>query len=386
MTILDRPESYWLENNGLHTAREIAFQPSLWRQTAARLAEQRPALDGFLDTALKEATVIFLTGAGTSAFIGRSLAPVWASATGLPAQAVATTDIVTHPHYYFGREIVPLIISFARSGNSPESVATVQLADQLCSKAFHLAITCNGEGALAQTAFRHPRQVFTLPPAANDQSLAMTGSYTAMLLTGLLLAARGEDRTEQVDALASAGEHILQNDLSLIQSLAQRDFRRAVFLGSGVLSATAAEAALKLQELTDGRIICQSDTYLGLRHGPRSVVDETTLMVYFLSGDSYVQPYERDLLRDMRSARQPLFSLGVSQRNVTAELDAHIYFSGNNSSIAADFLPVCSILPAQLLGLYKSLQLGLSPDAPSASGAISRVVSGVHIYPIPDNN
>jgi len=389
MTVLDLPESYWLEKNALHTAREIASQPALWRQTAALLSQQKQELEGFLKTAAQQCTVILLTGAGTSAFVGRSLAPAFTRATGLPARAAATTDIVTHPHHYFGPGIVPLVISFARSGNSPESVATVQLADQLCPQCVHLIITCNAQGALAQAGSGHRRRVFTLPPAANDQGLAMTGSYTSMLLTGMLLtSADGQSWPALAQTLADAATGILQNDLSLIRSVARKDFRRAIFLGSGILSGTAAEAALKLQELTDGRIICQADTYLGLRHGPRAAVDETTLMVYFLNSDPYVLQYEKDLLHDMHTGgRRPLFSLGISPQPVPAEgLDAQINFSSNNSTIAADFLPVCSILPGQLLGLYKSLELGLRPDTPSESGAISRVVSGVTIYSIHDNH
>jgi tagatose-6-phosphate ketose/aldose isomerase len=38
------------------------------------------------------------------------------------------------------------------------------------------------------------------------------------------------------------------------------------------------------------------------------------------------------------------------------------------------------VITAQILGVYRSLALGLRPDDPSPSGAISRVVRGVTIH------
>ena len=42
-----------------------------------------------------------------------------------------------------------LLVSFARSGDSPESVAAAELADQLLSDVHHLVLTCNADGRLA---------------------------------------------------------------------------------------------------------------------------------------------------------------------------------------------------------------------------------------------
>jgi tagatose-6-phosphate ketose/aldose isomerase len=66
---------------------------------------------------------------------------------------------------------------------------------------------------------------------------------------------------------------------------------------------------------------------------------------------------------------------------LSVQLDETFILSDQGALLDEEFLPVCFILPAQLIGLYKSLQLGLNPDMPSESGAISRVVKGVVIYP-----
>ena len=398
MTYLNYTESFLLEKGALYTAGEMTGQPALWEQTADKFFQQSGAIRAFMHTACSEAGNIILTGAGTSAFIGLSLQGSFFTRTGKITRAVPTTDIVSHPRHYFHEDQTPFIISFARSGKSPESCAALELADRLCKKCFHLIITCNEEGALANYQSPNPVHVFVLPPEANDKSLAMTGSYTSMLLTGLLLAYAEQEEfcRQQVRLLAASAEKVFSESAESIRLIAERDFQRAVFLGSGPLFGTATEAALKLQELTDGQIICKADTYLGFRHGPKAVIDETTLVVYFFNNNRYVQQYESDLLHAMKTGNSALFQFGVSEEYLVAkELQAQIILGSNhrradsdlrgsgNNAITEDFLPVCSIVPGQLLSFFKSLQLGLMPDNPSVSGSISRIVEGVNIYPEP---
>jgi tagatose-6-phosphate ketose/aldose isomerase len=383
MTYLNQNEPDLLKKGALHTAREIACQPALWRETADKFYQERNTLLSFLNTALAESDQIMLTGAGTSAFIGLSLQGSFFSRTKKITRPVATTDMVSHPRDYFRSDQTPLIISFARSGKSPESTAALELADRLCKKCFHLIITCNAEGPLAHYTSSNPVMTFALPPDAHDKSLAMTGSYSSMLLAGLLFAYSADEAfcRRQIGLLTDTAEKILKNDLGILKQVTEKNFKRAVFLGSGPLFGTATEAALKLQELTDGQIICKADTYLGFRHGPKAVIDQTTLVVYFLSNDPYVRQYESDLIKDMKTGNPALFHLGVGEQKISSDdVQAQIILSPE-APVAEDFLPVCSILPAQLLGFYKSLQLGLKPDAPSVSGSISRVVEGVNIYP-----
>jgi tagatose-6-phosphate ketose/aldose isomerase len=385
MTYLNLPEAMLLEKGALHTAREIAGQPSLWLKTVEKFEIQSAAVFSFLKRADSESNQILLTGAGTSAYIGLSLQGIFSSRKQKISRAIPTTDILSHPQHYFQDKDIPLIISFARSGKSPESCAALELADRFCKKCFHLIITCNAQGALANYNSKNPTCVFVLPSEANDKSLAMTGSYSAMLLTGLLIAF-GDDPSfcrQQIQQVVHTAKKIIAGDLDNIKKIASKNFERAVFLGSGALYGTATEAALKLQELTDGQIICKADTYLGFRHGPKAVIDENTLVVYFFSNNPYVTQYERDLLPDMKTGNSALFQLGITERHIkTDSLQAQIILTDTDTAIGEEFLPLCSIIPAQLLAFFKSLQLNLMPDAPSVSGSISRVVEGVNIYPV----
>ena len=376
-----------LLKGGVHTKREIWGQPDLWQKVYRKIQNEKESLLLFLKNATSNENLnIYLTGAGSSAFIGLSLIGTYKRNLKRQTTAVATTDLVTHPADFFYTDVPLLLISFARSGNSPESVAAVRLADQVCSKVFHLIITCDASGDLAQYTSDSPSYKFILPVEANDKSLAMTGSYSGMLLAGLLIARMNEiDLLEkQLITLRNYGSKLLGQSATFRQ-IAVLNFNRAVFLGSGPLYGTATESHLKLQELTDGRVICKKDSFLGFRHGPKVVIDDQTLVFLLFSNQPYVLEYEADLLNELKAGPKPLYLAGLTE-SVTfkEEPDKLFVLSDAGVQLDEDFLPVCFVLPAQMIGFYKSLHLGLDPDSPSTSGTISRVVKGVVIYPYAD--
>ena len=372
------------DKGGYFTAKEIFNQPKVWHQVYDEVLFQKEKLGRFRDMVLRnEKLHIIITGAGTSAFIGLTLQGIFKRSWNNFTTSYATTDLVSHPMDYFNAEEPTLLISVARSGNSPESIAAVELADQICEKCFHLIITCDEEGKLANYKSKNEKYVFLLPSEANDMSLAMTSSYSGMLLTGILIAHLSEIEAmrEKVDILSGYGDKIINQYSKQLYDISGLDFRRVVFLGSGPQFGTATESHLKLQELTDGNIICKTDSYLGFRHGPKAVVDNTTLVVYLFSNQPYVMKYENDFVNAMKTGKKAMYELGIMERKIDSlKLDAEIILSERNS-LEEEFLSVCNVIPAQMLGFFKSLRLGLKPDAPSASGAISRVVKGVTIYP-----
>ncbi len=378
-------EDRLISRGAIFTAKEISGQPELWEKTLKRINEHQFELSRFISKCFSVNDLeIILTGAGTSAFIGDVLEGPFQQKTGQITRAVATTDLVTHAEQYFFSEKPILLISFARSGNSPESVAAVDLANELCDNIYHLIITCNPNGALAKKCDRDNYYVFYLPPEADDQSLAMTGSFTSMLLTGLILSQidRLDKEKKIVNQLCLAGKRILERHLDSIKKIAELPFKRAVFLGSGPMQGIACESHLKLQELTDGNIICKYDSFLGFRHGPKAVIDSETLIVFQFSNNSYVQKYEHDLVMAINSGARGLGRVRIGENiNPEYDLDYSISLNEDNLPLPEEYLAILSVVPAQMMGFFKSLKLGLSPDAPSKSGTITRVVEGVEIYP-----
>ncbi|WP_157986337.1 SIS domain-containing protein [Chitinophaga alhagiae] len=374
---------------GIHTAREIDQQPELWLKTTALLAGCLPELRAFLGTAFSEEKLeVILTGAGSSAYIGSILKGPFQKNTGKHTRAIGTTELLTHPLHYFNEQDVVLLVSFARSGNSPESVAVLELADRLCKKVYHLIVTCSATGRLAMSTGGENEYLFLLPGQADDQSLVMTSSFTSMLLAGLALS-RLEDFaqfSEQVDILAAYGRKVIQEYAPRLKEVAALDFRRAIFLGSGALQGTAEEAQLKMLEMTAGSVIGKSDSFLAFRHGPKAVIDASSLMVYLFSNEPYSLQYEKDLVAAVNAGERGLYSIGVMENGSQVEgLDLEISLTGPGKKIDEALLAVCGIVPVQVLGFYKSLQCGLRPDNPSDSGTITRIVQGVNIYPFNRN-
>ncbi|HET9168263.1 MAG TPA: SIS domain-containing protein [Actinospica sp.] len=354
--------------SGTATLREIRQQPDVWRETALVLRERRAALDAFLAPLLaREDLRVVLTGAGTSAFIGQIAAPALGAELGRRVEAVATTDLVSHPSLYLTKGVPTLLISFARSGDSPESAAATELADQLLDDVSHLIVTCNPDGALNRAqAGRADSFVLLMPERSHDDGFAMTSSFTAMLLS-VLLAFRGDD-SAAVEAVAAAGERLLAQE-EQIADLATGVPRRLVYLGGGPLVGLARESALKTLELTAGHVVAYFDSPLGFRHGPKAVLDDDSLAVVYRSADPYAAAYDEDIISELRA------SLGQ---------DRVLAVSVEPSSLDDAYLAVAYVVFAQLFALYCSAALGLTPDDPFPGGDVNRVVQGVTIHPFVD--
>jgi tagatose-6-phosphate ketose/aldose isomerase len=373
---------------GLHTASEIEGQPALWQEVYDLLLSQQDSLRSFLSPLLKNSDLrIILTGAGSSAFIGEAAQGIVQANTKKITDAIATTDIITHPELYFIREIPTLLVSFARSGNSPESLAAVQLANEYCQNVSHLIITCNRDGKLVQDKVANAYNLI-LPERANDKSLAMTGSFTGMLLT-IVLASRIdslESLLPSLKALMNDACELLGTHLHKLKALSEHTYERVIFLGSGPLLGVARECHLKLQELTDGKVICKHDSFLGFRHGPRAVINESSLIVYLFSNDEHVFLYERDLCLSIDADSRSIPTVSINQavpglRHSVLDISFTDSAADQQDPASNELGFIKATLVGQLLGFFHSLYLGLQPDNPSISGSISRVVQGVTIYP-----
>ncbi|MGI5148738.1 SIS domain-containing protein [Plantactinospora sp. CA-294935] len=369
------------QRGALDTSREIAQQPAVWRQIGRMTAESSTATVAFLKPLLERPDLrIVLTGAGTSGYVGEVLAPSLRRRLGRRVDAVATTDIVADPLACFAEDVPTLLVSFARSGDSPESVTATELASQVLTDCWHLVVTCHEQGRLArQHADRSSSRLVLLPEAANDRGFAMTSSFTGMLLAGLLTLGGPDDAL--VERLATAAEQVLSTRPAAAADLAARGYSRIVYLGSGTLHGLARESALKVLELTAGRAVALAESALGFRHGPKSVLDDRTLVVSYESNDPYTSQYDRDMVAELLRV--------IPERNLVTVTGRAGQPAGDNAWIlpgigdvddAALALP--AVICAQLIGLHFSLALGRTPDNPFPGGEVNRVVQGAIMHPL----
>jgi tagatose-6-phosphate ketose/aldose isomerase len=377
-----RLETGALDAGAAATIREIGQQPALWREVDRIVAVSQDSLNGFLQplTARGDLRVV-LTGAGTSAHAGQILRTALAGRLGRRVDAVATTDIVADPRACFAEDVPTLLVSFARSGDSPESAAATALADQCLSDCHHLVITCNAQGRLAREhSARAGSYVLLMPAASDDEGFAMTSSFTCMTLAALLTLG-GAPYDGLAGRLADAAEQVMTTAGESVRALVTREPKRIVYLGSGALRGLAAESALKVLELTAGAIVATSESALGFRHGPKAVLDDRTAVIVYVSNDPYTRQYDLDLLAELRADSAPGNVVAIAGRaeGLPGE-DSWVIPAVAGAEDAALALP--AVVYAQLIGLQASLSLGLTPDNPFPSGQVNRVVRGVTVHPL----
>ncbi|HEX8984932.1 MAG TPA: hypothetical protein VF767_05870 [Bryobacteraceae bacterium] len=341
---------------GENTHREILQQPEIWPDTVKRVRASKV-------TGIARPVI---TGAGTSAYAATAIEAAWPG-----ARAVPSTELLLDTSF-----LAPdgVLLSLARSGDSPESVAVVDKIQRTLPGVRHVAITANPEGRLANWK---GVEAILLDPRTNDRSLVMTSSYSNLVMGGLALAQPAAAEAA-LGALCEGWERRFPEHEAKARALAANPPARLIALASAPLFGAAREAALKTLESTAGRTAALAETYLGLRHGPLSFIEQDSVVLCFLSSDSGRRRYELDLVKELRSKKLGrLVGLGAA--------DAGDGLFDEVVTTAASCLPDALRTPAeivfpQLLAFHMSLKLGLNPDNPSPGGVINRVVQGVVIY------
>ncbi len=374
--------------SGLNTAKEIIQQPDTWRESVKNLIKNKIEIKSFIDSFLsKKEFRIILTGAGTSAFAGEVCEPYLTSLLNKRVEAIATTDLVASPKSYFIKGMPTLLISFARSGNSPESVHAVNLASQLVDDLYQIVITCNENGKLAKNTVNDEKSLLLLmPPQTNDLGFAMTSSFTTMVLNAMAVfnIDNIENFSSDVDKLSNSVNDFIENNIEKVTSLSNEDFERIVYLGSSTSKGIARESALKVLELTAGKVNASYDTPLGFRHGPKSVVDDETVSVIYISNDEYTRKYDLDLAKEMLAHKKndKVVIVGDNiEEDILNKTDYVFNVENINYTVENEvLLPLQQIIFGQMLSFLKSVNLGITPDNPCPTGEVNRVVQGVILH------
>ena len=384
--MLDYTKEDLIELGAEITTREIYQQPQVWQTAFENYKAQADEIVAFLNGIGEKHDYIkvILTGAGTSAYVGDTLLPYFRKIYDERKwnfNAIATTDIVANPLAYLHKEVTTILVSFARSGNSPESVAVVDLAKDIVEELYQITITCAEEGKLAQQAHGDERNLLLLQPApSNDAGFAMTSSFTSMMLTALLVFDKADlaAKAEKVSALMTLSQEVLDS-AEAIQKMVSLDYNRVIYLGAGHFFGLAHEAQLKILELTAGQVATMYESPVGFRHGPKSLVNEKTVVVVFGSTDSYTKLYDLDLVREVAGDEIARKVILLTDQKEDLENVEQVIFS--SQQLADD---VYRVFPysvyGQLFALLTALKVNNRPDTPSPTGTVNRVVQGVIIH------
>jgi len=384
--MLDYTKEELLELGAEITTREIYQQPDVWKEAFEAYQEKREEIAAFLqDIAAKHDYIkVILTGAGTSAYVGDTLVPYFKEVYDERKwnfNAIATTDIVANPQTYLKKEVPTVLVSFARSGNSPESVATVDLAKALVDELYQVTITCAAEGELALQAHGDDRNLLLLQPAAsNDAGFAMTSSFTSMMLTALLVFDPEEFsvKSKRFEVLSNLSRKVLDNAAD-VKELVDLEFNRVIYLGAGPFFGLAHEAQLKILELTAGQVATMYESPVGFRHGPKSLINEDTVVLVFGTTTDYTRKYDLDLVREVAGDQIARRAVLLSDQAFGLENVKEVVL-GCGGVLNDVYRVFPYIVYGQLFALLTSLKVGNRPDTPSPTGTVNRVVQGVIIH------
>lgn len=379
--LLGRSEAEQRKSGYFHTLHEILQQPSTWLHTGKQLVSNAANLCD----AIAPIKGLIFTGSGSSEYAGECVRLTLQKKLSIPVQVVGGGALLA-----YGSKAIPpgrpgLMVSLARSGDSPESVGAVSVILEQEPEINHLIVTCNRSGQLATTFRGNSRvSVVLLPEQTNDRSLVMTSSFTNLVLAAMFLGMlqTPAEYLALTECLSRKAEELLQVHFDTLADAGRREFNRVVFLASGPRLGAARESALKMLEMTAGRVYANCETYLGLRHGPMSAVHSDTLVVCLLSSDPLVRAYECDLIRELNDKRLGMAKI-VFGENIPQDLkrsgDVFIESAGL-AEIGDENMPALDMLLGQLLAFFRCLNDGLEPDSPSSNGVIHRVVQSFRLH------
>ncbi|WP_394887992.1 SIS domain-containing protein [Clostridium butyricum] len=368
----------------IFTATEIRQQPELWRETYKLILDQKESIQRFINKNVDKNTRIVLTGAGTSDYVGDTVALELNKKLEAKVEAIATTDIVSNPNEYIEKNVKTILVSYARSGNSPESIGAYDLFENNVDDITQIVITCNKDGDLAKRCVNNEKNMLVLmPEKSNDKSFAMTSSFSCMTLATLLIfnIENIEKNKEFVEIVSSQAEEILDNRWSEIKQLVDYEAERVVYLGSGTLKGLCQEMALKNLELTSGQVTTICESVLGFRHGPKSIINDKTLVIIMATNEEYTKLYDIDLIKEIHNdlGNHKLAVITYENDEIMKE-NCSNYICVNGKTIPNIYKIFNYMIFGQMFGYLSSLKLNISPDNPRPDGTVNRVVKGVVIH------
>lgn len=327
------------------TEQEILAQPRLWAAALEESERRAPSLRRLWRTVSPD--LLLLTGCGSSYYLAVAAAAMLQSVLKVPCRALPSSEILFTPDDAFLSTRAPLVIAISRSGETTETISALKTVKQ--RRAATLALTCRRDGTLSRAAD------LALELPVEEQSVVMTSSFTAMLLSLVALGADlAEDTGLAEDARRTpaigAGEISgLANSAAALASDAPRPY---VFLGSGPQFGLACEGALKMTEMA----LLPAPAYhtLEFLHGPKAAVSAETVVVGLLS--QVGQPYERQVLQHVAGLGARTVVLGGVPGGLTA-----VDLRAPAGTVPAMILATVWM---QLLALSVAQARGVNPDAP----------------------
>ncbi|WP_232735699.1 SIS domain-containing protein [Alteribacter populi] len=299
-----------------------------------------------------DADVHLFIGCGTSFYLALSAARYFQEVTGKIGTALPASEVFMHPDNSLLKGKSYNVVAISRSGTTSEVVAALEML-QKRSNVKTLSVTCHGDSPMAKLS----DQVISLEHI-KEKSVVMTQSFSNMLFAlqifGAKTASSGVDLSElkQVPSLTSKLLEKWEVTKPIADNLSNKRF---IFLGTGLNNGIAKEATLKLKEMTQTE--CESYSTLELRHGPISIVDESTVVV--MTSQSSTETLDQELVRDIQKFKGSVLVLGQFTTDFSAD-----YVINHGGTLSDRNNLVLNVPHLQLLAFHRAIKLGYNPDEP----------------------
>jgi glutamine---fructose-6-phosphate transaminase (isomerizing) len=332
---------------GEHTIHEIKSQPQVWQKALDVFAKNRQALA----TLFEENTFdkVIVSGCGSTYYLSLTGARLLQKIAGLSASAYPASEIILYPESMLNKNQHTLLIAVSRSGTTSETVKVIEVFKEQ-AKGKIITVTCDAQTPLAQAA----DLVFAIEEA-QEKSVAQTRSFSSMCVVLQQIAAfLGKQMITDSENIPTDCQHLLDTYEDLAQSLAENlKLQKFFFLGSDMLYGIAAEAMLKMKEMS----LSYSEVFhtLEFRHGPMSMVGEDSLVIGLISTSS--EKYEVQVLKEMQEKGATILAIGQGQY----DFEYSVQMPTNNLAWA---VPILYLPILQLIAYYRSLFNNQNPDKP----------------------
>lgn len=336
---------------GKHTKREIEAQPSTWEKVLSRDRQRIEDIEETLNTVSE----IILFGAGTSYYLALSASSVLQRMRGTNTKAVPSSEIIDFPEAHIanqGKEL-KLFVGFSRSGETTETVEALKKVKNVDESNKTLAISCYPESPLVEES---ERAIVT--EMAQEGSVVMTKSFSAMLLISYQLATMDGEEDRDLSLLPDLGEVAIEKTSSLAGKLLKKDFDHFVFLGSGPHYGIACESMLKMKETA----LENTEAFhsLEFRHGPKSTVGSNSLVTMYMTESG--REHEKVLLSELEDLGATTVAIGG---NLGREIRNSSHFFVNFQTKLSQYFQGVLLIPfAQQLGARVALDKNINPDKP----------------------
>ncbi|MBN1286567.1 MAG: SIS domain-containing protein [Anaerolineae bacterium] len=348
-----------MAERGEYTLSEILSQPDVWATVPGVFRAQTGALDALWKAHTFEQ--VLFTGCGSTHYLSMTGAALFQTLTGIPAVARPASEIVLFPDLVFAPGAETLLVTVSRSGATTETVEAVKVFRAHGGKPV-VAITCDADTPLGRQA-----DIGLAVPAAQEQSVAQTRSFSSMAVLSQALAAHlsGQDVMGALDKLPGILRRLLDAYRDTAEAIGEdTGLDRFFFLGGGALYGIACEAMLKMKEMS----LSYSEAYhpLEFRHGPMSMVNERSLVVGLLSESARTQ--EIAVLRDMHGHGAQILAVTETGDDALAGWTRAVVEL--QSGLPGWARPALYLPLLQLMAYRRAMMNGQNPDRPAKLGAV----------------